>query len=88
MPRTKEQLTGRYITTVYSFHDVQPCHCLMLCRGWQGFIAYGCQSLVVVYNVKAGKKLQVLDQHKFLVSQVRTMHTLPNIPLVNLMLVH
>ncbi|GAU94003.1 hypothetical protein RvY_05852 [Ramazzottius varieornatus] len=39
--------------------------------GWQGFIAYGCQTLVVVYNVKAGKKLQVLDQHRFLVSQVK-----------------
>lgn len=33
-------------------------------RGWQGLIAYGCHSLVLVIDSKTAQTLQVLERHK------------------------
>ena len=33
-------------------------------RGWQGLIAYGCHSLVVVIDSNTAQTLQVLEKHK------------------------
>lgn len=35
-----------------------------LVRGWQGLIAYGCHSLVVVIDSTTAQTLQVLEKHK------------------------
>ncbi|NXC62558.1 WDR11 protein, partial [Aleadryas rufinucha] len=40
-------------------------------RGWQGLIAYGCHSLVLVVDANSAQTLQVLERHKASVVKVR-----------------
>ncbi|XP_053163525.1 WD repeat-containing protein 11 isoform X2 [Hemicordylus capensis] len=40
-------------------------------RGWQGLIAYGCHSLVLVIDPKTAQTLQVLERHKANVVKVK-----------------
>ncbi|NXR24899.1 WDR11 protein, partial [Cinclus mexicanus] len=40
-------------------------------RGWQGLIAYGCHSLVLVVDASSAQTLQVLERHKASVVKVR-----------------
>ncbi|XP_015281538.1 PREDICTED: WD repeat-containing protein 11-like, partial [Gekko japonicus] len=39
--------------------------------GWQGLIAYGCHSLVLVIDSKTAQTLQVLERHKSNVVKVK-----------------
>lgn len=40
-------------------------------RGWQGLIAYGCHSLVLIVDANTAQTLQVLERHKASVVKVR-----------------
>lgn len=40
-------------------------------RGWQGLIAYGCHSLVLIVDANTAQTLQVLERHKSSVVKVR-----------------
>ncbi|XP_061491804.1 WD repeat-containing protein 11 isoform X2 [Rhineura floridana] len=40
-------------------------------RGWQGLIAYGCHSLVLIIDSKTAQTLQVLERHKANVVKVK-----------------
>ncbi|EMP31677.1 WD repeat-containing protein 11 [Chelonia mydas] len=40
-------------------------------RGWQGLIAYGCQSLVLVIDSNTAQTVQVLERHKTTVVKVK-----------------
>ncbi|NWY90332.1 WDR11 protein, partial [Loxia curvirostra] len=40
-------------------------------RGWQGLIAYGCHSLVLVVDANSAQTLQVLERHRASVVKVR-----------------
>lgn len=50
---------------------------LLFCRGWQGLIAYGCHSLVVVVDASTAQTLQVLEKHKADVVKVSPMPLWP-----------
>uniref|UniRef100_A0A8B9PLK2 Uncharacterized protein n=1 Tax=Apteryx owenii TaxID=8824 RepID=A0A8B9PLK2_APTOW len=39
--------------------------------GWQGLIAYGCHSLVLIVDTNTAQTLQVLERHKANVVKVR-----------------
>ncbi|KAG8135545.1 hypothetical protein E2320_008554, partial [Naja naja] len=39
--------------------------------GWQGLIAYGCHSLILVIDSKTAQTLQVLEKHKAAVVKVK-----------------
>ncbi|NXU90324.1 WDR11 protein, partial [Xiphorhynchus elegans] len=42
--------------------------------GWQGLIAYGCHSLVLIVDANTAQTLQVLERHKASVVKVRSTH--------------
>lgn len=42
-------------------------------RGWQGLIAYGCHSLVLIVDANTAQTLQVLERHKASVVKVSCM---------------
>lgn len=44
-------------------------------RGWQGFVAYGCQNLVTVIDPHTVQVVQTLDKHKGYV--VKVYYSLP-----------
>lgn len=36
----------------------------VLCRGWQGLIAQGCHSSILIIDPKTAQTIQVLERHK------------------------
>lgn len=49
-----------------AFFDEDMC----FSRGWQGLIAYGCHSLVLIVDANTAQTLQVLERHKASVVKV------------------
>lgn len=37
---------------------------LLSCRGWQGLIAQGCHSSILIIDPKTAQTIQVLERHK------------------------
>lgn len=48
--------------------DIQ---CVFYCRGWQGLIAQGCHSSILIIDPKTAQTIQVLEKHKSNVVKVR-----------------
>lgn len=49
-----------YVMSVSSIHVVLPFYW----RGWQGLIAQGCHSSILIIDPKTSQTIQVLEKHK------------------------
>lgn len=52
-----------YLSSV-SFLFLLFCLANVVCRGWQGLIAQGCHSSILIIDPKTAQTIQVLERHK------------------------
>lgn len=60
--------------TLYSYYS----HHLFYYRGWQGLIAQGCHSSILIIDPKTAQTIQVLEKHKANVVKV-SLHLFTNL---------
>lgn len=53
------------------FNFIFDIQIVIYCRGWQGLIAQGCHSSILIVDPKTAQTIQVLEKHKATVVKVR-----------------